>query len=182
MIRRPPRSTLFPYTTLFRSFLSKHFYLRRAAGVALRPEGYDVAPLGQRVGDAAFRVSLATDEALAALAVTADDKVVAALGALTQSFVPPDTAPDDIRELLLRLGQVLVDAAQNVSRLVHDVLFADLALRDGVHALLEFGCHLVGGYLRGEIFERLGDCDAGLRGDDRVVVDVRSEEHTSELQ
>src|SRR6266851_6741437 len=24
MIRRPPRSTLFPYTTLFRSFLGKH--------------------------------------------------------------------------------------------------------------------------------------------------------------
>src|SRR5260370_6912604 len=25
MIRRPPRSTLFPYTTLFRSLLSRHF-------------------------------------------------------------------------------------------------------------------------------------------------------------
>src|SRR2546425_9789247 len=25
MIRRPPRSTLFPYTTLFRSFLVSHF-------------------------------------------------------------------------------------------------------------------------------------------------------------
>src|SRR3712207_8130487 len=25
MIRRPPRSTLFPYTTLFRSLLRKHF-------------------------------------------------------------------------------------------------------------------------------------------------------------
>ena len=25
MIRRPPRSTLFPYTTLFRSYLSKPF-------------------------------------------------------------------------------------------------------------------------------------------------------------
>src|SRR3712207_8755975 len=75
MIRRPPRSTLFPYTTLFRSFLSKHLYLRRAAGVALRPEGYDIAPLGQRVRDAAFRIPLATDEALAALAVTANYKV-----------------------------------------------------------------------------------------------------------
>src|SRR2546429_3720011 len=26
MIRRPPRSTLFPYTTLFRSLGEKHFY------------------------------------------------------------------------------------------------------------------------------------------------------------
>src|SRR2546430_6562037 len=25
MIRRPPRSTLFPYTTLFRSWISRHF-------------------------------------------------------------------------------------------------------------------------------------------------------------
>src|SRR3712207_9416294 len=31
MIRRPPRSTLFPYTTLFRSFISK----RRISGMAL---------------------------------------------------------------------------------------------------------------------------------------------------
>src|SRR3712207_8753154 len=26
MIRRPPRSTLFPYTTLFRSFIREHFF------------------------------------------------------------------------------------------------------------------------------------------------------------
>src|SRR2546429_7306750 len=29
MIRRPPRSTLFPYTTLFRSFLRRVGYIRR---------------------------------------------------------------------------------------------------------------------------------------------------------
>src|SRR5256885_7552953 len=29
MIRRPPRSTLFPYTTLFRSYRSPHFLWRR---------------------------------------------------------------------------------------------------------------------------------------------------------
>src|SRR3712207_7208971 len=29
MIRRPPRSTLFPYTTLFRSRLQSHYRLRR---------------------------------------------------------------------------------------------------------------------------------------------------------
>src|SRR2546425_9717697 len=33
MIRRPPRSTLFPYTTLFRS----HFSARRDCGPARRP-------------------------------------------------------------------------------------------------------------------------------------------------
>src|SRR2546422_5471257 len=30
MIRRPPRSTLFPYTTLFRSVLAEHLEQRRA--------------------------------------------------------------------------------------------------------------------------------------------------------
>src|SRR2546421_8931582 len=31
MIRRPPRSTLFPYTTLFRSFLDRSFNLQLTA-------------------------------------------------------------------------------------------------------------------------------------------------------
>src|SRR2546430_12302272 len=35
MIRRPPRSTLFPYTTLFRSLLGKHLILC----LGERPEG-----------------------------------------------------------------------------------------------------------------------------------------------
>src|SRR3989442_3446676 len=35
MIRRPPRSTLFPYTTLFRSFLL-HPYAKKGAGVSSR--------------------------------------------------------------------------------------------------------------------------------------------------
>src|SRR2546427_9187775 len=30
MIRRPPRSTLFPYTTLFRSRADQHFHARRS--------------------------------------------------------------------------------------------------------------------------------------------------------
>src|SRR5256884_3469545 len=45
MIRRPPRSTLFPYTTLFRSpFL---VFLRKAE-VALGVDGIVVAPVGDR--------------------------------------------------------------------------------------------------------------------------------------
>src|SRR5436189_2667021 len=44
MIRRPPRSTLFPYTTLFRSFLQRHDrLLPRAAGPRVAPVG---APRG----------------------------------------------------------------------------------------------------------------------------------------
>src|SRR5438105_10064356 len=40
MIRRPPRSTLFPYTTLFRSFLGITLYLHRDqahGGLVLHP-------------------------------------------------------------------------------------------------------------------------------------------------
>src|SRR5256885_9214350 len=33
MIRRPPRSTLFPYTTLFRSFIQAGWILNRAGGL-----------------------------------------------------------------------------------------------------------------------------------------------------
>src|SRR5256886_16468762 len=42
MIRRPPRSTLFPYTTLFRSYLS---------GFAVNEEGRAQASMGIGVGD-----------------------------------------------------------------------------------------------------------------------------------
>src|SRR5690349_22045428 len=38
MLRRPPRSTLFPYTTLFRSWIGGSFWLARRR-VALRPGG-----------------------------------------------------------------------------------------------------------------------------------------------
>src|SRR2546429_3054376 len=37
MIRRPPRSTLFPYTTLFRSWIGVSMTLRRAADAGRSP-------------------------------------------------------------------------------------------------------------------------------------------------
>src|SRR5258707_3435397 len=37
MIRRPPRSTLFPYTTLFRSQVDHHDLVRPARGTAHEP-------------------------------------------------------------------------------------------------------------------------------------------------
>src|SRR2546429_4152894 len=42
MIRRPPRSTLFPYTTLFRSLLPAH----HGGVVSARAHGLDPAPAG----------------------------------------------------------------------------------------------------------------------------------------
>src|SRR5690348_17674885 len=47
MIRRPPRSTLFPYTTLFRSRVEAH---RREAERALEWAGGDVDELHPAVG------------------------------------------------------------------------------------------------------------------------------------
>src|SRR3712207_7426284 len=48
MIRRPPRSTLFPYTTLFRSRLPQGHGLAAGCGLAGEPQagGADLAPGG----------------------------------------------------------------------------------------------------------------------------------------
>src|SRR2546426_6979892 len=56
MIRRPPRSTLFPYTTLFRSLLGGAIATGGAARLAaLRPRRFDRLRVqrsgGRRVGD-----------------------------------------------------------------------------------------------------------------------------------
>src|SRR3712207_8827654 len=49
MIRRPPRSTLFPYTTLFRSEVSREAHGRRAPdGAVQRPAFRDVAARSTR--------------------------------------------------------------------------------------------------------------------------------------
>src|SRR5689334_23710570 len=50
MIRRPPRSTLFPYTTLFRSLgVVTEFHGRRGPALGHRPQVRDVAEhLGER--------------------------------------------------------------------------------------------------------------------------------------
>src|SRR2546429_6198045 len=51
MIRRPPRSTLFPYTTLFRSALAE--YPAQVAAI-LRETGLDPAMLELEIGETGF--------------------------------------------------------------------------------------------------------------------------------
>src|SRR2546426_4981673 len=47
MIRRPPRSTLFPYTTLFRSLVVNVFHHRNAVAVGIRvTNGLDPIAVG----------------------------------------------------------------------------------------------------------------------------------------
>src|SRR5690242_21098539 len=63
MIRRPPRSTLFPYTTLFRSLLAAAGR-RRPAGNDDAPEGAAkrTASLPRRLGDDLLRSEEHTSE------------------------------------------------------------------------------------------------------------------------
>src|SRR5258708_39912943 len=62
MIRRPPRSTLFPYTTLFRSQLESVFY---RTGEWLSVMGIeDVGRLNQAIGGGRFREEVLVAEAL----------------------------------------------------------------------------------------------------------------------
>src|SRR3989475_12817607 len=55
MIRRPPRSTLFPYTTLFRS---PHFTVERNVGLVPRLEGWPPARIAARVRELLALVGL----------------------------------------------------------------------------------------------------------------------------
>src|SRR5256885_12392990 len=54
MIRRPPRSTLFPYTTLFRSFAASDRYPERGAFLRCAPDGghHDIFLLQRPAKDA----------------------------------------------------------------------------------------------------------------------------------
>src|SRR3712207_8570530 len=52
MIRRPPRSTLFPYTTLFRSVEEHPAVRRAAAGLDLAVDGAGDLVAGQQLGRA----------------------------------------------------------------------------------------------------------------------------------
>src|SRR2546425_6769412 len=59
MIRRPPRSTLFPYTTLFRSQLAalddQGSFVQGAAWLPARPEALGLKVDDQRLRDARLR-------------------------------------------------------------------------------------------------------------------------------
>src|SRR3712207_8992194 len=62
MIRRPPRSTLFPYTTLFRSPGSWNVPFRvPASGSATRPEPEYKRPLENSMVDPVTRVRIVVD-------------------------------------------------------------------------------------------------------------------------
>src|SRR2546430_17689291 len=55
MIRRPPRSTLFPYTTLFRSAEQLHAGFVDVDGILVRREGKPITLIFAEKGEGAFR-------------------------------------------------------------------------------------------------------------------------------
>src|SRR5256886_12149181 len=61
MIRRPPRSTLFPYTTLFRSQLAPEYFGDRAQMPALAHavDAHDVPPAIQQADEVRERIDRA---------------------------------------------------------------------------------------------------------------------------
>src|SRR2546426_10835242 len=62
MIRRPPRSTLFPYTTLFRSHLSQHghqvFCITHLAPIAAQAQRHFAVTKGAKDGRTVTQVAL----------------------------------------------------------------------------------------------------------------------------
>src|SRR3712207_7362424 len=85
MIRRPPRSTLFPYTTLFRSDLDEHVYDALRAGAS----GFLLKDVGRDDLVAAVRV-IAAGDALLAPGVT---RRLLADFVRSRPAAPPSSAP-----------------------------------------------------------------------------------------
>src|SRR3712207_1749737 len=108
MIRRPPRSTLFPYTTLFRSVVSRHNgHWGRASTAAGRVTV--LAILGVAVFFAALGVEDLLNTTAGVPRVLSDNDTVTALGTLAASLLATVLAP---------IGLVLVGVATYRARVM----------------------------------------------------------------
>src|SRR2546422_5529640 len=97
MIRRPPRSTLFPYTTLFRSRLRRHALARLRLGPAPRRSRrlrQPQAPLRRTLVPLVSRVLVTlVGLPLVLLVVWAGGWWLFALAGVAAGFAPPQDAP-----------------------------------------------------------------------------------------
>src|SRR2546422_3162323 len=118
MIRRPPRSTLFPYTTLFRSARAQGAFkapgLRNVELTGPYMHNGGMATLEQvvdfysRGGDFAKENAAVLSSRIKNLGLSADDKaaLVAFLKALTDERVRMERAPFDHPELFVSNGSI----------------------------------------------------------------------------
>src|SRR2546427_420545 len=102
MIRRPPRSTLFPYTTLFRSRKAPHVNHRSSALVAVCV--LSQRPAAAQIDTASIRQVLATEDRRFAAMVHADTSALASLLAPDLTYTHTDGAQNTGAELLQLLG------------------------------------------------------------------------------
>src|SRR3712207_8088119 len=113
MIRRPPRSTLFPYTTLFRSGLRLEAIAADIAGEGdtalelLRVNAYDIAVLDRDIpgpsGDEIARRIVASGSGMPILMLTAADRLDDKETGFELGADDYLTKPFALRELVLRL-------------------------------------------------------------------------------
>src|SRR5690349_23185049 len=96
MIRRPPRSTLFPYTTLFRSLLAER----------------EVQVLGRRLGAPGVRVVLVLE--------VDDEDVDRKSTRLNSSHVEISYAVFCLKKKIAQLARIGLDGASNQRALLHD--------------------------------------------------------------
>src|SRR5262245_63965512 len=96
MIRRPPRSTLFPYTTLFRSILHNTFIDR-----CRRDRGARATPVDQ----VAERLAAPADEAPAPWEQVTPEQIQAAVAQLPEEFRSEEHTSElqSLRHLVCRL-------------------------------------------------------------------------------
>ena len=96
MIRRPPRSTLFPYTTLFRSGLLVKFAQEQGAGVILRglravsdfEYEFQLASMNRKLAPDVETMFLTPDEGYSFISSSLV-REIAALGGDVRLFVHP---------------------------------------------------------------------------------------------
>src|SRR3989475_7133124 len=143
MIRRPPRSTLFPYTTLFRSGDGRDA-ARQIAGGFLWPDAGEVSNMVRRFGPAA-----------------ADERAVTRLEAMQADR---DVGKGPREHLPLPLDLVR-DRGEERDNRAGDVGTGEQVARGGIPELLVQVQHLGGGDL-----DAARHGDAGLNGDVRDVL------------
>src|SRR5688572_28145807 len=122
MIRRPPRSTLFPYTTLFRS---GEYAAAVAAGALGYEDGLELIALRGRAMQAlreeGAMASLELDETRTLEAIAGTDLSIAALNGAEQTVISGRRAA--LEEVVLRLAQAGVKTKRlEVSHAFHSAL------------------------------------------------------------